>query len=751
MQIEEEIIRIRELIAIHQKNLYAIEEILANYGLDRPIHLLNSVTFEQEAIKKLQSLLDALERPVEQQRLKEETCLHNLPRRPFFVGREQEIETILGSLDPASRTFIVAIEGLGGVGKTSLAIEVAYRCIEQNLFAAIIWVTAKDLILTTYGVEEQTPDIQALKDIYSTIGEVLNYPTIGNTPLEEQTKISYNLLSKQTTLLLIDNFETLSLQEREKIIAFLRRTPVTVKSIITSRERIAEGHRIQLKGLLNDESKTLLQWSASQHANRLTNEQIDDIIKVTGGLPLAMLWVEGQVSTFGLPVSQVIERLEFSSELPILQFCFEQSWVLLENLKAQQILIALALHIDPATRNALTYIVEARDSDEYDYALTSILQLSLIVHNQQLDRFTLLPLTRRFVLAKAKQSKTFVKKANQRMAQYYLDLVREQSDFRLWRDYDRLLLDRDNILAASQLCYRTLKQRTARTSALPQAQRKQAEILVEFAQVFGSVLWQCGFWLDRLSLTHAALEAAQLLEDWKSVGNFSRNITWIYFYQGDYIRAQHWAEASLQAMLRTDDAVRVATAKRALGTVVTRLGKFKLAKELLLEAIKVYENHKNDENQNNDENHKQNDYVLYSLGFAQNDMGDLAYEMHNYDEATSWYESAIQTWQLPERQDPNRHISIGLNGLGFVALRQGRLSEATQFFDQSMDAAGESSIRQEEKARAKLGLAEIAVEQTDLEQAVKLAQEALETFKRVGMQHEIHLAQQLIDHFSHTK
>ncbi|GAA6619387.1 tetratricopeptide repeat protein [Scytonema sp. NUACC26] len=738
MEREEEILKIRGLIAVHQKNLYAIEEILATYGVDRPIHLLNSLTFEQEEIKKLHSRLNALELPAEQQRLNGKKCLQNLPRRPFFVGREQEIETILGSLDPTSRTFIVAIEGLGGVGKTSLAIEVAYQCVERDLFAAIVWVTAKELILTPSGVETQTPDIQALKDIFSTIGEVLNYSTIRNNPLEEQNKISYSLLSKQTTLLLIDNFETLSLSEREEIIAFLRKTPVTVKSIITSRERISEGHRIQLKGLLNEESKTLLEWVASQHANRLTNEQIDKIIKVTGGLPLAMLWVEAQVSTSGASVNQVIERLEFGSDLPILQFCFEKSWGLLET-KAQQILIALALHIDPATRTALTYIVKVRESDECDSAITSILQLSLVIHNQELDRLCLHPLTRRFVLTKAKQNKAFVRKANQQMAQYYLDLVQKQGKFELWRDYDRLLLDRDNILAASQLCYRAMKQKNARTAKLLPAQRKQAEMMIAFAQAFGSVLWQCGFWLDRLSLTHAALEAAQLLEDWKSVGNFSRNITWIYFYQGDYIRAQRWAEASLQAMLQTGDDIQIATAKRALGTVVTHLSEFDRAKQLLLEAIEVYEQHNHD------------DYALYGLGFAQNDMGDLAYEMHDYDEAARWYETAIETWQSPERQDPNRHISIGLNGLGFVALRQGQFSEAEQFFHQSMDAAGESSIRQEEKARAKLGLAEIAIEQSAIEQAVMLAREALETFKQVGMQHEIHLAQQLIERFSHTQ
>ncbi|KAF3886113.1 MULTISPECIES: hypothetical protein [Nostocales] len=59
MEKEEEIIKICKLIAVHQKNLYAIEEILATYGVDRPIHLLNSLTFEQEEIKRLQARLDA--------------------------------------------------------------------------------------------------------------------------------------------------------------------------------------------------------------------------------------------------------------------------------------------------------------------------------------------------------------------------------------------------------------------------------------------------------------------------------------------------------------------------------------------------------------------------------------------------------------------------------------------------------------------------------------------------------------------
>ena len=77
--------------------------------------------------------------------------------------------------------------------------------------------------------------------------------------------------------------------------------------------------------------------------------------------------------------------------------------------------------------------------------------------------------------------------------------------------------------------------------------RSIAEILVQIGIQFGSVLWQRAYWYDRLTLAHAALNAAKLLSDWKSVSTFARNISWIYFYQGDYLRALHWAEEALSA------------------------------------------------------------------------------------------------------------------------------------------------------------------------------------------------------------
>ncbi len=111
----EEITHLEKMIALHKKNLYTLEEMLATYGADQPLHLVNSVTMIKEAIAKYNKQIDSITgTSKENEKL---NVLASLPRRPYFVGREDEINAILQSLHPNSRTFIIGIEGIGGVGK----------------------------------------------------------------------------------------------------------------------------------------------------------------------------------------------------------------------------------------------------------------------------------------------------------------------------------------------------------------------------------------------------------------------------------------------------------------------------------------------------------------------------------------------------------------------------------------------------------------------------------------------------------
>jgi tetratricopeptide (TPR) repeat protein len=245
------------------------------------------------------------------------------------------------------------------------------------------------------------------------------------------------------------------------------------------------------------------------------------------------------------------------------------------------------------------------------------------------------------------------------------------------------------------------------------------------------VLWQRAYWYDRMTLAHAALNAAKLISDWKSVSTFARNICWIYFYQGDYLRALHWAEEALSATNKTEDKLLIAAAQRSLGTVDLRLGNFDRSEELLQDALKTSAEYASD------------DYGIYSKGFAQHGLGDLEYERGNIKKAMKWYQAALDTWQDPVRKDPVRHISYALNGLGFVALKEKRYADAKQFFVDGIQSAKEFG-RVDELARGQFGLASVHFEiGEDLKTALLLINESIESFQQQGMQYEIQKGQTL--------
>jgi tetratricopeptide (TPR) repeat protein len=726
---KEEVSHLETMISLHKKNLYILEEMLAKYGADQPLHLVNSVTMEREAIARYSKQIANLTSSAKE--LEKTTALANLPRRPYFVGREEEIKTILQSLQPNSRTFIIGIEGIGGMGKSTLAVEVSHRCIESDLFEAVIWISAQESILTLHGIEPIIPEAKTLADILITIGTNLGNPTIGNLSIQDQIRRAYNLLARQTTLLVLDNFESLSKNEQRDILDFLRRSPITLKVIITSRERVSEGQVIRLQGLSFEESNALLEWDAQQKNIHLTRDQSKYLVDLTGGLPLALLWVQGQIAVLGYSVTQVLDKLSLDADIPILQYCFNHSWNLLGQSDAKKLLFILALQPDPVSRTALQEIAGILTNEHFGNEISHLLQLSLIDHDHDRDYFSILPLTRRFVRTQFGSDRRFIKQAETKIAQYYVKLLAHKSGFKEWRGYDELLLDRNNILSVAQWCYKSLQKKETKTRSLAKQTRNIAEVLVQIGTQLGSVLWQRAYWYDRMTLAHAALYAAKLTSDWKSVSTFVRNIAWIYFYQGDYLRALHWAEEALSATTKTEDELLIAAAKRSLGTVEMRLGNFARSEALLREVLKT------------SEKFAQDDYGIYSKGFAQYGLGELEFERGNIQEAKEWYQKALDTWQDPARKDPVRHISYALNGLGFVALKERRYDDAKRFFTAGIQSAEEFG-RVDELAKGQLGLASVYFETgTDLKTTLSLVNDSIDSFQQQGMQFEIHKAKVL--------
>ncbi|KAF1814208.1 HET-domain-containing protein, partial [Eremomyces bilateralis CBS 781.70] len=82
-------------------------------------------------------------------------------RNPRFTGRESELSRIEKLLFRHGQTTKVAITGLGGVGKTQLAIEIAYRITEKQRDRSVFWIPATDpeTLLQAYSAVAEELDI----------------------------------------------------------------------------------------------------------------------------------------------------------------------------------------------------------------------------------------------------------------------------------------------------------------------------------------------------------------------------------------------------------------------------------------------------------------------------------------------------------------------------------------------------------------------------------------------------------------
>ncbi len=81
--------------------------------------------------------------------------INNLPRlNKRFVGRREITTKILSDLRNNEQVSLIVITGIGGIGKTALALQISDSILRENSleFEYIIWMSARSPELTKEGL-----------------------------------------------------------------------------------------------------------------------------------------------------------------------------------------------------------------------------------------------------------------------------------------------------------------------------------------------------------------------------------------------------------------------------------------------------------------------------------------------------------------------------------------------------------------------------------------------------------------------
>ncbi|MCI0695532.1 NB-ARC domain-containing protein [candidate division KSB1 bacterium] len=379
---------------------------------------------------------------------------HNLPHRGDFIGREKEKKQVHEALK--SRSFITTIDGIGGIGKTSLALEVLHEClvVSQNSqlvtngvqkFDAFIWTSARDRELT-------------INDVLDTIARTLEYPFLAQLSHEEKRHEIVKRLQEKPCLLIVDNFETVT---DDAVQDFVLNLPEPSKCLITSRtQSLRQARAVSLRGMEKEEALLVIKNESGRLGINLealiANERNFLLFyKATGGAPLAIRWSIGQIKQRGQSIEGVLNSL-YGARGDIFEIIFQRAWSLLSE-SSRQILMIMPVFAASASKAAIEAASDVHGWD-LDEGLGQLVELWLLEASEKLDeskrRYSLHPLTRFFAQNQLNENQDLERQARVRLAEFFESFARVAGgDKWLWERYDEIEDEKDNIFVLIAWCF----------------------------------------------------------------------------------------------------------------------------------------------------------------------------------------------------------------------------------------------------------------------------------------------------------
>lgn len=573
---------------------------------------------------------------------------HNLPAiTRDFIERPAEVSRILEGLEYG---YPVSIEGFGGMGKSTLAIWVAERCLPggESLIAQpfehIVWISAKDF-----------PNFDlTLNDVLNAIAERTGFTGLLDLPFEQKRTEVHELLRTQRVLVIADNMETVS---DEAVYEFLRRVREPSGVLITTRHRHYRSvWEVTIEGLDEHNALKKIRQEIRSKDLRTLADATDDIlrplVKMTEGSPKAIELTLGYVKRTVTSLAEVVHTLDEAVDdvEGLFPYLFERDWEALDE-PARRVLLAMPLFAGEARRDALQAVTDVH-KHAFKSASEQLIELSLLdVGKPALDgetRYTVHPLTRAFARNQLKGQADLEAELRYRWATWCVQFAERNGGS--WRTYDLLEEEKANLIECIEWCYQT----------------KHWQPLITLEKSLVEFLYIRGYWEVRSRIGDQALQIAKEFADelayaWVILDAVTPTL--------EQLRRDEQSEAlcreALSIFEQHGDLQGIASSMYHLGSVLYRLHGYPLARPLLDESLQQWEALGD----------------AKGIGDVLNYLGVICWQEKRLDEGKQILERA-KTYRRRETQLPG-HGSV-LGNLGRIERELGNLDVAEELLTESL-------------------------------------------------------------------
>lgn len=313
---------------------------------------------QRDGIEQLIEIIQGREQDIKRERAQSLESLLPPPTFSRLFGVDALSQSLLGHLTAVGPPWVVALVGMGGLGKTAVSNHIARLLIQQLAFTHIVWIKAAPP--HSMSGQSESPSLTYEKIIHELVTQLYPGAKLPISLIEREVKVR-QMLKSQTYLVVIDNLE--AAEDTSFLLNHLHELANPSKFILTTRTRAAKQAAVldvPLDELGFADSAALMRHHAAENGvtavAEATDADLEKIYEQVGGNPFAIKITVNLLDV--LPLNRLLDGLirnHPDQVTDMYKHIFWQTWQTLSE-NGRILLQSMPLAVEPADVDYLLII-----------------------------------------------------------------------------------------------------------------------------------------------------------------------------------------------------------------------------------------------------------------------------------------------------------------------------------------------------------------------------------------------------------